>query len=657
LSQTLERCRVARSEMKVKHLYISGYKNLKEFALDFEGDAFLEIFVGKNGSGKSNFFEATAEIFRHLFELDHGGVSPSFDYRVHYELGGEDVEIKWTSGKLWVNGGEATTLETVPRPDHIILYYSGHNPTIDEIAQVYHTQFRGRLSAPKASEVRRFVTIDATYKDLLLSLMLIQPPESPARTYALERLGIASTGTELHLVLNRPLYARQRRSGGSSVGKIKPYWKVSRDTKKFLERLNQCISPASAGPVRAEGYFADQDQYIHHLNLEAFAREFAGETPQWVFRAFDHLKALDMLGGISLDLTLHDGTVARVRDFSDGQFQSLYIYAVAEFFKDRHYLALLDEPDSFLHPEWQFSFLNQMTEISMSALRGGQIFMTSHSAVTLIPYEKVNVQFFETRNLRSTCHRVPKHLAVKRLSDDILKYSEREDLLSIINTIRIEHKPVLFTEGSTDLLILKAAWQKLYDDDMPFIPCYAFSCTYIKQLLTDDRIHAEMGSLPIFALFDFDKAYDQWNGLKGEKIVTDPDLGLVKKWSGGESYAIMLPTPSNPMIRQQVINDETNKVTFEGKSNYEIEHVFYGSSLANPYFETRSVSGGQIIAFKSDDKKTFFAQEIVPHIEASYFETFRPMFEFIRAKCAQSVVPKPSKGQKSATPQSSTRRR
>lgn len=33
---------------------------------------------------------------------------------------------------------------------------------------------------------------------------------------------------------------------------------------------------------------------------------------------------------------------------------------------------------------------------------------------------------------------------------------------------------------------------------MPFIPFYAFSCTYINQLLTDGRIHGEMGGVTNF---------------------------------------------------------------------------------------------------------------------------------------------------------------
>lgn len=52
--------------MRLQHVHISDYKNLKDFTLSFDNDSFLDVFVGKNGTGKSNLFEALIEIFRHL---------------------------------------------------------------------------------------------------------------------------------------------------------------------------------------------------------------------------------------------------------------------------------------------------------------------------------------------------------------------------------------------------------------------------------------------------------------------------------------------------------------------------------------------------------------------------------------------------------------
>jgi recombinational DNA repair ATPase RecF len=56
--------------MRLKSVYISQYKNLKNFDFAFDGNSFIDVFVDKNGTGKSNLFEALIEIFRYLYEYD-----------------------------------------------------------------------------------------------------------------------------------------------------------------------------------------------------------------------------------------------------------------------------------------------------------------------------------------------------------------------------------------------------------------------------------------------------------------------------------------------------------------------------------------------------------------------------------------------------------
>jgi hypothetical protein len=365
-----------------------------------------------------------------------------------------------------------------------------------------------------------------------------------------------------------------------------------------------------------------------------FQSKFKTEKVSDIFRQFDNLKTLNMLGEISISLTLKDGDNATISYFSDGQFQSVYIYSIIEIFKDRNCITLLDEPDCFLHPEWQFEFLKQVFDISDTIAPKNHVLMSSPSAVTLIPNKNKKVSFFDIKkDNTANCYELPKQIAIKKLSSDLIKYSEQEQLLSIINAIQIERKPVLFTEGSTDPIIIKEAWYKLFEEDMPFIPFYAFSCTYIKQLLTDNRIHAEMGNLPIFALFDFDKAYDQWNGLNGDIINNNSLQGMVKKWKEGESYAIMLPIPSNREIQKQVIKNSKTNETFAGESCCEIEHLFYGQSATADYYKNEPCVGGEKIVFKLDADKTKFAKEVVPKLDYTCFEVFRKMFDFIQSHC------------------------
>lgn len=619
--------------MRLTSLYIGQYKNLRDFSLSFDGGSFIDVFVGKNGTGKSNLFEALIEIFRHLVEFDRDKAACDFNYRIGFEIDGKATEIGWNSGKLTIGGKERKTIGKTPLPDNVLIYYSGHNDTVAKLVQQYEEAFRKRIKRADFDEARYFIGIGPDYKELLLAVLLMQSDACKARQFICQKLGIEAVDSEAKVVLERPAYAADSRFDIEFNDETDRYWQPEGITKTFLDRLHGCINTATGSPVRSEGYFSANDRYILYFDIAKIRQEFADLTPQELFRQFDNLKTLGMLAEITIPLQLTGGVDATIAHFSDGQFQSVYIYSIVELFKDRNCITLLDEPDSFLHPEWQFDFLKQVFEITDTTAKNNHVLMSSHSAVTLIPHDKKKIKFFDIKGNQANCYDLPKSVAIKKLSADLIKYSEQEQLLSIINAIQIENKPVLFTEGSTDPVILKEAWYKLYDVEMPFIPFYAFSCTYIKQLLTDNRIHTEMGGLPVFALFDFDKAYDQWNGLNGTVSETGPLKGMIKKWAEGESYALMLPVPANADIQKQVIRNAATGETFGGDSCCEIEHLFYGLEATKNYYQQEPCVGGTKIVFKSDGEKTAFAKEVVPTLASACFEVFRPMFEFIKSKC------------------------
>lgn len=50
--------------MRLTSLYIGQYKNQRDFSRNFDGGSFINVFVGKNGTGKSRRFEAPSLIFR-----------------------------------------------------------------------------------------------------------------------------------------------------------------------------------------------------------------------------------------------------------------------------------------------------------------------------------------------------------------------------------------------------------------------------------------------------------------------------------------------------------------------------------------------------------------------------------------------------------------
>lgn len=626
--------------MRLQKVWISEYKNLKDFSLDFDGKSFIDIFVGKNGTGKSNLFEALIEIFRHLYATDEKSrLEIGFDYLLEYEINKKNIKIEWTKGLFTINGekNRKNPGPKTPLPDNVLIYYSGHNVKVNSLVHDYEESFRKAIKKAGIADARKFIGIGREYKELLLSILLLQENNNKAKKFICNKLGIKSVAPEVKLVLKRPFYADSKVFDIELNDETDRYWKPMGITKIFLERLANCKRDDSRGPVRTEGYLSKDDRYIHYFDIIKIRKEFSDLSAQDLFRQFDNLKIIEMLSEISIPIKLENGSEATTDFFSDGQFQLVYIYSILELFKDRNCVTLLDEPDSFLHPEWQFEFLKQAFEITDTAAKNNHVLMSSHSAITLIPHGRKYVTLFHFDKNKLCCHSVHKAYAIDQLSSKLMKYSEDEQILSVIHSINLENKPVFFTEGSTDPIILTEAWRKLYKSPIPFIPIFAFNCSYLRLLLQDERIFNELGRNPMFGLFDFDEAYNQWNSLKGRRIERDPYKGLSIGIERRNSFAFLLPVPNIAEVERQVIKNKTMKETYCHESRMTIEHLFYGDLNARKYFLSKKAPGGSVLTFNSD-KKTHFAKEVVPKLNPKHFKVFLPMFEFVRSKCGAASI-------------------
>ncbi len=621
--------------MRLKSLYISHYKNLRDFSLTFESGSFIDIFVGKNGTGKSNLFEALIEMFRHLSEFGKEGNTIDFEYAVTYEINGTDTAIEWKAEKLRINKDEdRKTIGKTPIPDNVLIYYSGHNDTVAELIEKFEKDFRSRIKQADFGESRYFIGIGRAYKELLLSVLLMQPETCKARQFILLKLNIQSVSPEVRLLLERPAYAVDSRFDIEDNDETDRFWKPEGITKTFLDRLHNCTSKITKGPIRSEGYFSSDDRYILYFNIEKIRQEFIEFTDQDLFRQFDNLKTLGMLSEISISLQLSGGVEATIAHFSDGQFQSVYIYSIVELFKDRNCITLLDEPDSFLHPEWQFHFLEQVFDITDTAASKNHVLMSSHSASTLCSLDAQNISLFKIDNSMVSCSKRSKKEIINELSNSFIQYSEDESKLLIDNVIRSSSRPILFVEGPTDVSILNTAYAKLYPDtDIPLLIQDAFDRGFIRTTLARNEVFSAYPDKHFFALFDFDDAYDDWRDLGGEHIVSEIGQGLCRKLPNKNAHAFLLPVPDN-QLRAQVW-DEANPIEkIRSKPHFCIEHIFWDVQGIDIWFRHDEKTG--MIVFKGDKHKVKFAKEVVPTLSADCFEVFRPMFELIQSKCLVS---------------------
>ncbi|MGJ8530787.1 MAG: ATP-dependent nuclease [Alphaproteobacteria bacterium] len=611
--------------MRLKSVWISEYKNLRDFTLTFDEHSFLDIFVGKNGTGKSNFFEALVEIFRHIYDSRDRLDTVSFDYEITYEIGGTDTTIAFRDEVLMIDGRARRTVGRTPVPDNVLVYYSGHNPTINNTVSRYERAFADQSRSWDADAARKFIEVRADYKEMLLSVLLMQPDDCVARQYLCEKLNIDVVSREtFNLILKRPPFASRVQVDVADGETF--LWGAQGAVRTFLDSLTDCIAD---GFTFGSIYDREAEQYKIPINMEHFRERFADIAAPELFRSFDQLKAIGMFAGLSVPLRLKSGDVAKVGDFSDGQFQSVYIFAISELFKDRNCITLLDEPDSFLHPEWQFGFLQQVVDIAGNeAAQTNHVLMTSHSASTIAQTEQPQIRMFEIGAAGVTVSAGDKSSIVRSLSAGLIVFSEREARLNIYHNLKNTAGHVLMVEGVSDEIILETAWRKLHGEgaDRNFDILSAFACSTLGRLMRDNDFYNKHPNRTIFALFDWDKAYNDWNDGGSDLVEANPARCLVRKRRNQTGYNLMLPVPDGLTCRNQVV-DAASGVHFAHNASLPIELLFIDTPGLTQHFGVDNERPGNCMKFQGN--KVTFAKEVVPTLPTQAFENFRPIFNFI----------------------------
>lgn len=115
--------------MKLKKLKIKKYKNLIDFEANFEFGQGLSIFIGNNGSGKSNVLEAISGIFANAYSAK---AIHKFVYSLTYEIKGKEVKLEQTvyRRQYFVDGKVVAIKELAALgllPTNVIALYSGED--------------------------------------------------------------------------------------------------------------------------------------------------------------------------------------------------------------------------------------------------------------------------------------------------------------------------------------------------------------------------------------------------------------------------------------------------------------------------------------------------------------------------------------------------
>lgn len=354
----------------------------------------------------------------------------------------------------------------------------------------------------------------------------------------------------------------------------------------------------------------------------------------------------------SLDFIIGDGIVeTSLSQRGDGircRFIPAIINYIAKNNSTKRYIWGLEEPENSLEFAKALELSNTLEQ---TYSQKAQIFVTSHSPAfvgeikensskcihLLIKNEKKLIENkVITRNILSNVMldtvseelgyiQLQKGLANKMKEHIELLEKTKKELDKLKENIEnTQNKYILLVEGVTDKKLIEKAWNMLHKGcALPFFIHICYSTSQIRTLLSQESLETLYPNKVFIAMFDFDAAYSDWNGLKKWDIKeNDEKKGLLKKSKKGEKYAFVLPIPDS---RTDIASKE-----FSNTSMLEIELLFNDQVIAQyGKATTKKITGGSEVWNITNNTKKNIGENL-NNLRKEDFEEFRKIFDLIK---------------------------
>ena len=385
--------------MRLDWLKIRSFKNLTDFAVDFDEGELSTVLIGENGTGKSNVIEALVTIFR---DLDLGETT-AFPYTIAYNCHGHRVEIDngyETKGLSLRAGGKTLTKAAFAKrrhellPNNVFGYYSGASRRLEQLFDTHQARYYRRVISPdseqddiEAIDLRRLFYCRAPYGQLALLSYFAFGTDS-ARSFLRKNMKITGFDSAL-LVLRKPRWAGSKPSQHQLAHGDPHFWYAAGLVRRLLEKLwEYALAPINHKSREQDDYRTtstnEEQVYIFIRDedtLRAMAKEFGNEKA--FFALLETLDISDLLREVRIWVNREDAEEEiPFHEISDGEKQLLSVLGLMRFTGRDESLFLLDEPDTHLNPAWKWDYLRLVREVAQSN-RESHIIMTSHDPLTM----------------------------------------------------------------------------------------------------------------------------------------------------------------------------------------------------------------------------------------------------------------------------------
>lgn len=441
--------------MRLDYLKIDRFKNLNEFEVDFEEacDEPVTVLLGRNGSGKSNLFEALVIIFRDLLK---GKPTDDFGYDLRYVLQGGAITVRiWNppparedaQGKppsFTAKGGELIedfvfTIKENERerqvarkeisqylPRYVITYYSGVSNRLEHHFFQPQLEFRDELLAGEIIPLRPLFYAKPIHSNFAL-LAFFMTDDAQVKNFLSDYPWIDGLESAL-FVLKRPHWAKNKKPKKDGDPR---FWYAGGIVKDFLS----CVYDCALAPLRLEGsiqHAFDKIEkteflYLYLRDLEKlrelatqsleivrkkdlryeeteqkgkFALSDAGTDALDGFKAVEFFKLLestfmsDLIHETRIRVKVRHAGALTFRELSEGEQQLLTVVGMLRFTRDEDSLFLLDEPDTHLNPAWGMEYLNILKKHAETG-KNSHLLIATHDPLVLTNLRRNQVVILE----------------------------------------------------------------------------------------------------------------------------------------------------------------------------------------------------------------------------------------------------------------------
>ena len=400
-------------------LWLEDFKNLIDYTVDFNPSHNIDIFLGWNGTGKSNLFEALVIIFRDLSEWSKSKSSSRYKtlmkgYHLRYEINEQIVDISWHSREMksptlkWRNSQEDNQdTETfvkiskgeLPFPRFIFGYYSGPTNRLAEHFLPMNQNHYKRLLNTKSDdpetlsqflEERRFFCAENHHAKYVL-LAFFNKEDALINKFLKERLRIIKFESAL-FILRKPDWAKNKKGQTAEN-----FWGADGVMLRVLERLQRfAIAPMLVEQMIRKGYHSTKQEHYYFFlpdlkSLHAFASEY--HNARTFFLALESIDFSELIYDLKIQVRVQATQTEEVaitfHELSEGEQQLLMVLGLMRFTKSHQSLVLLDEPDTHLNPHWSVDYLKLLTSIMSESTseseeqQTSQILMSTHDPLVI----------------------------------------------------------------------------------------------------------------------------------------------------------------------------------------------------------------------------------------------------------------------------------